>query len=474
MKNKKIINFTKIGLSLIFLFNPNVNIIDVFPDFIGYILLCSALTGLADMNDTVAEAHNIFKKLILIDAAKILAILWVFGISVTTERNSSLMLWSFAFGVLELIFVTSAFLKLFEGISGLGYLHQNNSVFVTGKFGKRSANDKARNLTVAFVVLKAVMSFLPELSDVTSTEYYENSGLTNLYQYIGVMRLLAFIPVLILGIVWIVRINIYFGKINRDSDFISALETIYNERVANKKGIFIKRNVASSFWVLLVAFVFSFDFRLENVNILPDFVSGILLAVFFVLVPKRTNIKNKLPILLCLVYTLVSAAAYVSEISFFNEYYYGAVDRSIEARNAFITMATLSTASTVLFAVVCIFALIFVKKIICTHTGSIAISDSYVQKQESMSIAIHKELNKYVYLCMGMLAFYALTDIMYAWLTRLTDQISLTGVSGVLLLIACTFNMSLINTVGAILFIAFSFKLYFEVNEAVNSRYILE
>ncbi len=456
MKSKKPINFGAIGIAMIFLFNPNVNIIDVLPDFIGYILLCVAITSLADINDTVAEALEAFKRLIFIDAAKILAVLWVFGISVTSERNSSLMLWSFAFGVLEIAFAVPAFIKLFAGISSLGYLHDNSAVFGTGRFSKKTNTDKTRNLTVIFVTLKALMSFLPELSDLTSTEYYENAGLTNLYQYIGIMRLLAFVPVLLVGVVWIIKALIYFRRIDKDVNFVEALEGVYKERVVNKKGIFVKRNLSVSFWILLVAVIFSFDFRMENVNMLPDFVCGALFIAFFICIAKKINIGKALPILLSSVYVLVSLSAYIFEFFFFKEFYYGAIDRSMEARNAYVGMATVSCAATVVFAIVFSLVLGAVKKVINEHTGVIAISEMQNPTQSKMTEAIKKELNKYVMICYAMLAVYCITDICYILLSK-----------------DFTF-MFLINALGAVAFICSVFKLYFEVSEAVNSRYILE
>ena len=104
MKTKHI-NFFALGISFVFMFNPNINIIDLLPDFIGYIILCVALTPLSDINEHMAEAYAGFKRMIFIDAAKVLAFVWVFGISVTSEYNSSLMLWSFIFGIVELIFL---------------------------------------------------------------------------------------------------------------------------------------------------------------------------------------------------------------------------------------------------------------------------------------------------------------------------------------------------------------------------------
>ena len=46
--------------ALCFLFNPNIAVIDVLPDFIGYIFLCLALSEIADLNDDLAEAKTAF------------------------------------------------------------------------------------------------------------------------------------------------------------------------------------------------------------------------------------------------------------------------------------------------------------------------------------------------------------------------------------------------------------------------------
>ncbi len=464
MKNKRIINFGAIGLSLIFLFNPNINIIDFLPDFIGYILLCVALTSLADMNDTVAEAHAAFKKMILIDAAKLLALLWVFGISVAGERNSSLMLWSFTFGVLEMVFAIPAFLKLFKGLSELGYLHDNTSVVGSRKANKKSNyTDKLRRLTVFFISLKAILSFLPEMADLTSTEYYENAGLVNLYRYIGIMRFLAFIPVLVVGVAWIIRAIMYFKRIEKDTAFVNALEEVYRERVSEKKGIFVKRNVAISFFILLIAVFFSFDFRLQGfdiavqrVNMLPDFVTGALLIAFFAVAARRTKIKKGIPTVICVSYILLSLWAYISEFTFFKNFNYSAVDRSLDARNSFYLMSASAVISTVMFCVLCFFVLFAVQKIIREHTGAISVSSQGAEAQQKMSEAIRAELNIYIYLCGAAVAFYAVTDILYVFLAKDYGF------------------MFLINVIGALICFASFIKLYFEVYEAVSARYILE
>ena len=118
---------TCLGLSFcfpaaFFLFNPNISIIDIFPDFIGYFLLSLAFSKLGELNESVYAAVSAFRRMILVDLGKWAAIIWVFGLSVPDERNTSLLLWTFVFAVLEMVFAIPAFMKLFNGLTQIGYL----------------------------------------------------------------------------------------------------------------------------------------------------------------------------------------------------------------------------------------------------------------------------------------------------------------------------------------------------------------
>ncbi|MBQ8850396.1 MAG: hypothetical protein IJ011_08715, partial [Clostridia bacterium] len=176
---KKIMNLPFIVIAALFLFNPNIAVIDLLPDFIGYILLCVAISRLADVHERVGEAYNAFKKMILIDAGKWIAVFWIFGMTVPSERNTSMLLWTFVFSVLEMIFLLPAYNKLFDGITQLGYLYPCQAVF--GKREKRSKTDRMRNFTFVFVTVKALLTVLPELSDLTNSTYDETvSGSLNL------------------------------------------------------------------------------------------------------------------------------------------------------------------------------------------------------------------------------------------------------------------------------------------------------
>ena len=143
IRKKNNISYGMFALAFVFLFNPCISIIDPLPDLIGYFFLSLALSKIAMINEILYDARRAFERLVIIDAGKIISVFWVFGINTVSERNISLLLWSFVFGVVEIIFVVPAYLKLFEGFSMLGNFHSNTSIH--GK--KRNKKRRARRRT---------------------------------------------------------------------------------------------------------------------------------------------------------------------------------------------------------------------------------------------------------------------------------------------------------------------------------------
>lgn len=458
MKNKSKISFLQIGLSLIFLFNPNITVIDLLPDFIGYILLSLALVRLADINETVAEAAAIFNKMILIDAAKIFAIIWIFWISPPSEQNAAVLLWSFVFGVLEMVFLIPAFIKLYKGFLELGYFHDNHAILGakskrSGKSARRNYTERIRFFTIFFVAFKATSSFFPELITINFSEYLESHGNGILY----ILRMFTFIPVFIMGMIWIIKIIIYFRRISKDVVFTSALSEIYCEKVLPKKGIFIKRNVKISFVLLLIAVVLSFDLRIQNINIFPDALSALMLLAFFVSISRKTKINLALPIILSALGVVSGIISMIFEIRFFKEYMWDSIFRNEGAMDAYVLLCVSAIINALVFAAIFVFALLAIKAVVKTHTGIVEASNAVNDvARKSMNKSIHEELKRTLIIDACFMAAYTVTDICYV-------------------LFAKDFGaMMLINAIGVTAFGAMLIKTYFDVYEAITSRYILE
>lgn len=458
MKNQSKINFLPIGLSLIFLFNPNIAVIDLFPDFLGYIFLSLAIVKLADINESVAEAASIFNKMILVDAAKLFAIVWIFWISPPSEENSAVLLWSFIFGVLEMVFIIPAFIKLYKGFAELGYFHDNYSILgarnrKNSKISRRNYTEKIRSFTIFFIVVKATLSFLPELITISFSEYLESHGNGILY----ILRMFSFIPVFIVGLIWIIKIIVYFGRITKDTKLINSLSAAYREKVLPQKGIFIKRNVKISFVILLVAVVLSFDFRVQNINIFPDVLSALLLLVFFLFIRRKTKVNLIVPIILSVFGVISGLVSMIFEIRFFEEYTWDSIYRTVPAMNAYTLMCITSITNCLVFAAIFVFVLRALNSTVTEHTGIIASNSSVNEAaRKSINKSIHAELRRTLIIDACVMLVYTATDILYVLLAKNFGA------------------MMLINVIGAAAFFAMLIKTYFDLYEAVISRYALE
>ena len=268
-----------LAIGFVFIFNPNITVVDVLPDFIGYIIICCALTNVAMICDTLSLAKKLFEKMILLDVGKYFAIAWVFGIETAAVRASSVLLWSFVFGTLEIVFLIPSYAKLFKGISELGDYYPNTSIHTAKNATGKSFTQRTRNFTVFFVIFKALMTVLPEFTDFNKNSNLLASNNENLYRYIGTIRLLFSIPVFVVGIIWAVSTVKYFLRIAKDKDFNNAIAEKYKRDVSAKKGIFAIKNVKIASWFMIAASFFSLDVIIDEINLLPDILVPIFLAL---------------------------------------------------------------------------------------------------------------------------------------------------------------------------------------------------
>ena len=124
-------NLSYLLWGLVFLFNPHINVIDVLPDVIGYLLILKGLSRLSDLNRDIASARAKFRRLSWVALFKLLLsfmtsgvlndALYELGLSILVDLFDSTMVlvFVFAFGVMELMYLIPAFISLFEGISFL-------------------------------------------------------------------------------------------------------------------------------------------------------------------------------------------------------------------------------------------------------------------------------------------------------------------------------------------------------------------
>ncbi len=455
---KKQLGLGGIGFAFLFFLNPNLHVIDFLPDFFGYILLCRALSRLANLNELIDSAVALFRKMILVDAGKWLAILWIFGMSAAAERSSSMLLWSFVFSTVELIVLIPAYTKLFGGLTQLGYFYSDQEIFGTKNQGKKkSRTDRIRNLTIGFVTMKSVLTVLPEFADLTNSSYNENaSAVLNLHQYIGFLRVLAFIPILFVGLIWFFRITAYFRALRGDRALMEGLRNEYREKILPKVGMFVRRGFRLAEWLLIIAVILSVDFRIDQKNFIPDILSAIVFFAFFFVISKQVTIKKAAWLLPTFFYAFISIASTFAEWKFFDEYYYGAIWRSDKALAAYQTILVLDVLKSVLFLGVMLSATWAIFEVILKHTGYVLGRERVGEREEQMIADLQKELRSTVFLAMVFAVLYAISDVAYSFLV---PEFGFMGA---------------INLFFATLCVVFVIRSLSTIRQAVDTKYMLE
>lgn len=310
LKMKKHLGFALLPFAFLFLFEPNLALNDYLPDFIGYIMLCIALVNLSDVNHRIADAVSGFKRGILISALRYVAIYMlqnVFGIDQLYSDNETsvgTLLFAFVFAILELIILLPAYKNLFEGLLSLGMMHDGSYVYQkrihkrivtdpkSGKKimyvreGRRNVSERLHSFTIAFLIIRCAAYVLPEFTSLT-----DNSS----YEFIVHLRWFSFVIALPVCIAWLVSMLVYFINVRKDKPFIASLSKFYISEISQRPNVITVRALSSGLCVIIAAFVFSIDFYTDHVNIIPNALFYLLMAIGAVMLMKHS--KKWIPIL---------------------------------------------------------------------------------------------------------------------------------------------------------------------------------
>ena len=155
-------------VGFIFFFLPNFSIIDILPDFIGCIFIIVGLNKISDLTPGLNDARRAFFKVMYLHIAKFVLMFTVpyFG----RTDGGVILIYSFTFLVLDLIFTLPAFKSLLNGFTYLGNRTVASSLFKNHK--------ELSSLTSLFIIVKAFLAMFPDLSYISNPE---SSNIVTLY-----------------------------------------------------------------------------------------------------------------------------------------------------------------------------------------------------------------------------------------------------------------------------------------------------
>ena len=324
--------------ALLFLWNPHVNVIDVLPDCIGWMLAALSMTHLAWAMDDFAALRRRAWILCGITAVKhapmVFSILGVKKLEFLGEPTMVLT-YTVCFGAFELFLGVGVMRGWIDAIAKFGLLHDSKiAVHGTTKEPKRlrqqiSDEDGAKTvsterkrslsrkalrknsrrgrryrdfserlgrLTFWFFVWRFVSSFVPELVYLRSTEYLGNVVYGVVIDIRDYRPYLIFFFSLIAGIYglrWLVRCLGYAKRLGGDPAIQSGFVKLSHERQEQIVSRAAMERFSIAFGCMMIGGVFFCHFSFENINILPDCIGLAFLLTAVYLLRNKTVLPKR-------------------------------------------------------------------------------------------------------------------------------------------------------------------------------------
>lgn len=295
--------------AVIFLFNPCINIIDILPDFFGVVFLINGLKKWGDLCPGISDALEGLEKLkwfMLLKAAAM--------ILVPFNDDTMVLVLTFGFAVIEMIYFYPAIGRIFDGLEYFGT-----------RFGGRAIYKNLKNvsaITYIFCVGKAVLTVLPELCSLSDYEYdgYVTSGVQiNFANYKSALLMVGLFLVSIVGIMWLINVIPYIKRISNDTEFLTKAVNQYDAEILNNKGLTIRRSLKSILFLFTFGIFFIVNIWIDEFNVLPNFIGAIFMIVGFCKLKKYSTTAN-IGVKVSIAYLCVSVLSYAISTVFAIKY----------------------------------------------------------------------------------------------------------------------------------------------------------
>lgn len=389
-----------IGLILtgfLFLANPVIHVLDIFPDWIGYLLLMRGISRTAFFVDQLSEAKKWFGRLAVITLVRMTAILiW------PNATDSTMLLITFVFSLLEVGCFLPAIFSFFEGLNFAALWYNGTAVFSkTEKIYQKKpkyiddptpeeqkrVHDRGttwRNLTILFFCFRTFATLLPEL---TALQLYDNLGnvtanALNYVEYKPLFYTVLSFFVMIAAVVWYIVTIRYFTRIGKDKPFLDALQRKYDNEIVPQKGIFYAQSMQIVLYSFAAVSVTSLNLIFDGVDILIGAIPAVFLMVACMLIGKYVRFAYA-AIPIAVLRAGLSVWNFTAQIRFFDAYTYDMIDWIDRAQEQYAALTAtmvieqlLGMASVILF----LFALTKTVRIHLQTTGA-AIDSAQYNKQ---------------------------------------------------------------------------------------------
>ncbi len=399
MNGKKIKLATPIALALVFLFNPNINIIDLLPDFVAYFIIAKFLARAEDAAPYFAEARSDAIKLAWVTLAKIPAFMLVIYIrgGNTLDRDVFPAV-SLIFGIVEAILLFAFINHIF---SALFYLGERGSAkalispFPVSKDDKRKMRpEELRAYSLMFAICKCVLFVLPEFFLLSGTTSDGTLKPAPLIRYYAPTLLVALAIGFAMGGIWLSRTKKYIRAIMAEGEYENSLKFLSRSESEEVYQTKLKlRSLSRALIFLAVSSFLSFELALSNtdgVNILPGFLFAAVFVFSLYKMKSHTEKSLKPTLISAAVYSAFSLVYLIISASFHSKFDYINLVSNEEAKSAYIPVMIFAVLEFSAIVVLYLFSNKFIHQFIKENTGLSQNSERY-GKTEAL---YHKELLK--------------------------------------------------------------------------------
>ena len=329
---KQSMGYKRLLAGFLFLLSPDFVIIDVLPDFIGYLLIISGLSRLGDIDERAEDARVLSKRLLFLSIVK--AVLSLF---VGQLQKTNLLLVTFSLAILDIILIIPFIKQLFHS---LDYTATRQGVVISSK-----KTAEIRLLMGFTLVLKDLLCFAPSLVsliDPSETgDYSSDLWRIDFKSLFNVLTLLAFFIMAVLGLFMAVKTFIYFSALSRNRELVGKLYSNFDKTVLQVPERLISKNIKALSVIITPAFLFFADFYIDFNEVLVTAIGFFMVFVYSLALKQRTGIST-------LFLSIMSALAVVVGLcsSAYRLYWYrklgDAVEYSFSAQNFTLILGALN------------------------------------------------------------------------------------------------------------------------------------
>ena len=277
----------------LFLLTPSINLFDFLPDFIGCILIMSALFDASEVLPYFGDLRDKLKTYLWVSLSRYPALFVMMAIySGDNSQRSIITVFAIGYAIVDLICLIPAISYFWDGFF---YFGERFDCPAAIKPVGRVTPERLSKMTFAFFIARELASCLPEfaLIPVSAGSSAESGGGTtgstvafwlNAYPKIA---LAAAILVLTFGIWLFVLFRRYFKRLSAEGKADELIALRYEEDRERINGLHTVEGMRIFLMLLTVSVALGIDLVFDHVNVLPDLLSALLLIVSLLFLARR-------------------------------------------------------------------------------------------------------------------------------------------------------------------------------------------